>query len=76
MLRIVDLLEAPDPDWTAIESGKDNLVKIRREYQQVQVRGWYDLHRVLTAEQGRQYLDALRDIIRSLDYGHAASPGR
>lgn len=73
MLRVIDLLEAPDPDWNLIETRQSNLLKIRSEYQHVQVRGWFDIHRALTSQQGHQYLDALRGIVRSLDYGHAAT---
>ncbi|HYL38016.1 MAG TPA: hypothetical protein VEV17_19020 [Bryobacteraceae bacterium] len=76
MLGILNLLEARDPDWNEINHREANLVAMRREYQDVQVRGWSDIHRVLTPEQGKEYIQALRRIVGSLDFGHAAGPGR
>ena len=76
MLGILDLLDARKPDWTEINRRQESLVKIRVEYQEVQLRGWSDIHRALTPEQGKQYIEALRQIVRSLDFGHAAGPER
>ena len=76
LLGILGVIDTSNPDWTEVNRREAHLANLRRDYQDVQVRAWSDIREALTEEQGKQYIQALRELIRSLDFGHAAGPGR
>ena len=73
LLAIMDLLDTNEPNWTEVNRREENLLKLRRDYQQVQAHSWSDIRKALTPEQGTQYVEALREIVRSSDFGHNAT---
>lgn len=68
MLDIIDLLDARNPDWNQVKIQQAKFLRLRQDYQDVLFRSWSDINSALTPEQGKQYMEALREIIRSTDY--------
>ncbi len=75
LLDIVDVLDAKNPDWAQVDVQQARLLKLRQDYQNVLFHSWSDINSVLTPQQGKQYMEALREIIRSIDFSKNANGG-
>ena len=68
LLAIVDLLDTREPDWERVKVEQAKYLNLRRDYQVVQSHSWADINSVLTPKQGREYMQALREMIRASDF--------
>lgn len=73
LLAIVGILDSRDPDWTRVKTEQAKFLNLRQEYQDVLFRSWSDINQVLTPAQGKEYMEALREMIRETDF---AAPSR
>src|SRR5579863_2143929 len=68
LLAIADLLDTRNPDWNEVETQQVRFLKMRQDFEVVLFHSWSDINSVLTPQQGKAYMEALRKIIRSIDY--------
>ena len=68
LLEIITVLDTRDPDWQRVHSEQAKFLKLRQEYQDYLFRSWSDINHILTAQQGKQYMEAIRDMVRSTEF--------
>ena len=73
LMKIVDLLDTREPDWSRVKTEQAKFLELREQYQEILFHSWSDINHQLTPAQGKQYMEALREMIRDSDF---ASPAR